>query len=103
MKTPILATIAASLAIVTILTALPAQTRTQPAVASDKELIQSDPYRPSFDMWGNQWSYDGKLMHAACPNVPDPISHKDNPECKAVKKPAPKPVANKSVQCGVGK
>ncbi len=74
-------------------------TPTEPVKASEKEIIQSDPYRPTFDTWGNQWSYDGKLINAQCPNVPDPISHKDNPQCKPVKKPVPKPTNNKSVQC----
>lgn len=82
--------------------ALPAQTRTQPAYANEKDPAPPNPYRPSFDMWGNQWSYDGKLLHAVCPNVPDPITGKDNPECKVVKKPAPKPTT-KSVQSGVCK
>lgn len=106
MKKSIIAALTASLLINAVLFILPAQTRTQPASAaqtSEKEISLPDPYRPSYDLWGNQWSYDGKLLHAVCPNVPDPISGKDNPECPKPKKAAPKPVTNKSVQCDVGK
>jgi hypothetical protein len=41
----------------------------------------TDPNRPSFDQWGNEFDYMGNLIHAACPNVPDPISGQDNPKC----------------------
>lgn len=97
MKKLILSAVALSFMIVGISTALPVQTRPARAVASEKDTNPPDPYRPSFDTWGNKWSYDGKLIKAQCPNVPDPISGKDNPECKITKpKPAP---AKKSVQC----
>lgn len=41
----------------------------------------TDPNRPYYDGWGNEFAYDGTLMHAACPNVPDPISGKNNSYC----------------------
>ena len=41
----------------------------------------TDPNRPSYDLWGNEWDYIGNLIHATCPNVADPISKQDNPEC----------------------
>ena len=41
----------------------------------------TDPTRPSYDGWGNEWDYLGNIMHATCPNVNDPISDQPNPEC----------------------
>lgn len=99
MKTPILVTVAICLALLTIFTDWTPEKPVQRAAASEKTLIQPDPYRPYYDMWGNKWSYDGILIKAACPNKPDPITHKDNPECPV---PLPK-ITNKSVQQEFGK
>lgn len=55
--------------------------KTSPVVQSQKDPTPPDPNRPYYDGWGNEFSYDGTLMHANCPNVPDPITGKDNPYC----------------------
>lgn len=106
MKKSLIAAVIVGSVAANVITPILFNTQPQPAIEAQngKDIIQSDPYRPSFDIWGNEWSYDGKLIHAACPNVPDPISGKDNPECKKkLTKPATQPITNKSVQCGVGK
>lgn len=55
---------------------------TTPVTSSDKCYTNcTDPNRPSFDGWGNEWDYMGNLINAACPNVNDPISGQPNPEC----------------------
>lgn len=46
----------------------------------------SDPKRPYFDGYGNQFDYQGNLLHANCPYT-DPISHKDNPYCAPISAP----------------
>ena len=53
------------------------------ALASDKctDNCLPNPDRNYFDAWGNEFDYQGNLIHAVCPNAPDPISGKDNPEC----------------------
>jgi hypothetical protein len=48
---------------------------------TQKDQTPPDPNRPSYDLWGNEWTATGTLIHATCPNVKDPISGKDNPEC----------------------
>lgn len=48
---------------------------------TQKDQTPTDPNRPSYDLWGNEWTATGTLIHATCPNVKDPISGKDNPEC----------------------
>jgi hypothetical protein len=58
--------------------------QTKPTVQATSDKCYSnctDPNAPTYDLWGNEWSATGTLIHATCPNVPDPISGKDNPEC----------------------
>lgn len=66
----------------------PHQAQSQLVSANQKDPTPPDPNRPYYDLWGNQFSYDGKLLHAACPNVPDPISGKGNPYCAPQPEPA---------------
>ena len=63
-----------------------------------------NPDRPSYDLWGNKWSYNGKLLKVGkCPYI-DPISKSPNPYCPHKKSiPAQtttKPKPNKINQCG---
>jgi hypothetical protein len=42
----------------------------------------TDPNRPQYDLWGNEWSATGTLLKiGSC--EPDPISGKPNPYCEA--------------------
>lgn len=80
----LLAGLSAGILAVGINTVLPVQAQPKPAnvsQASDKDPTPPNPNRPYFDMWGNKFTYDGQLITAACPNVPDPITHQDNPKC----------------------
>lgn len=80
----ILGALGLAIAILGITSALPAQTRPQPASASQtsyKDQTPPNPNRPQYDLWGNEWTATGQLMRASCPNKPDPISHRDNPQC----------------------
>lgn len=49
--------------------------------SSDKSSTVPDPNRPYYDQWGNEFSWQGDLMKAACPNKPDPITGQDNQYC----------------------
>lgn len=49
------------------------------ALADDKITPNlPDPNRPYFDLWGNEFTYNGTLLKAA-PCVTDPISGQQNP------------------------
>lgn len=111
MKTKLILGVLSAAIILTGITAvLPAQTRPQLANAaqtSDKCYDNcTDPDRPYFDMWGNQFAYDGTLLHVATCPYTDPISHQPNPYCPAVvTTPAPSqttapPATVNPNQCG---
>lgn len=51
-----------------------------PNGALSKDPTPSDPERPYFDLWGNEFTYDGQLMHISTECV-DPISNEPNPYC----------------------
>ena len=81
---PILSALAVALLITGVIALLPAQSRPQPASAaatSEKDPTPPDPNRPYYDQWGNKFQWDGVLLDAACPNVPDTTSGQDNPKC----------------------
>jgi hypothetical protein len=50
-------------------------------VAAEKDPSPPNPDRPYYDGFGNQFKFDGTLMHATCPNVPDSVTGQNNPEC----------------------
>ncbi len=48
--------------------------------ATSKSTEPPDPNRPTYDVWGNKFTYNGKLLKVSAECV-DPISHKHNPYC----------------------
>jgi hypothetical protein len=79
--------------LISLSTLLPVNTRPMAANAaqvSDKDPSNlPDPNRPSYDMWGNKFSYDGVLLETgACP-YSDPITGQANPYCPAAPTVAP--------------
>lgn len=81
---PILGTLAVALLLTGVIGLAAMQAPPQQANAagtSEKDPTPPDPNRPYYDQWGNKYQYDGVLLDAACPNVPDSTSGQDNPKC----------------------
>ncbi|TAL08202.1 MAG: hypothetical protein EPO02_13525 [Nitrospirae bacterium] len=61
---------------------------------SEKDPTPPDPNRPYYDIYSNKFSFDGKLLHANCPDT-DPITHQNNPYCPSTEPVVPKFVGGK--------
>jgi hypothetical protein len=89
----ILAVSSLAILLVGLGTILPVNTRPMAANAaqvSDKDLSNlPDPNRPSYDMWGNKFSYDGVLLETGTCPYSDPITGQANPLCPAAPTVAP--------------